>query len=169
MERELNKDKLLNENRINLLVSCVYFLKIFSTKFSYSKYFQKSDDIAFLAKALHAEQNLESLCDSPLPLEDTWLSGNVEYLLQTTSGAWKLRANSFSTFRVMNRLADTLEGKEEDFFSGVNDIFKENNDFNINEIKDTAVNFKRIKEFFMQGLEKKVSKEKDYLPSLGKG
>ena len=151
------------------MISCVYFLKIFSANFSFSKYFQKSDDIAFLAKSLFAEQNLSNLCDTTLPLEDTWLSGNVEYLLQTASGPWKLDEGNFITFRVLNRLADILEGNEQVFHSGATDIFKENNDYNMSELKDTSAMFKRIKEHFKQVLDLKVLTERTIKHSSVKG
>ncbi len=60
----------------------------------------------------------------------------------------------------MNRLADILEGNYQNFHSGVTDIFKEANDYSITEIKDTSVIFNKIKEYFRQQLEKKISHEK---------
>lgn len=111
MERNFKDLHEMNRRKIQISVSCIYFLKRASSIDELHNYFL-SPKILFLTKRFfYYEEKYMSETMTPLLLEDTWACSNIEHLLQSTAGNDQIQANSLLGFRLISRIADILQNK----------------------------------------------------------
>jgi len=111
MERNFRELQEMNSRKIQISVSCIFFLKRASSIKDLHNSFLTPKILFLTKKFFYFEEKymLENM--TPLLLEDTWACSNIEHLLQSTSGNEQIQANTLLGFRLISRIADILQDK----------------------------------------------------------
>lgn len=111
MERNFRDLKEMNNKKIQISVSCIYFLRRMSAIPELRNNFLTPKLLFLTKRFFFLEEKYMTEMMTPLLLEDTWVCSNIEHLLQSTSGNEQIQANSLLGFRLISRIADILQGK----------------------------------------------------------
>ena len=114
MERNVKDNEEENKEKIDLALSCIYFLKTVSANNSIKDFLRGSQVLNCLRRSLIAEERYVNENMIPVEIERTWAGKNIEYLLQCTTGNDAVDAYHFVSYRIISRIADVLQGKRED-------------------------------------------------------
>ena len=94
MERNFKDLPELNARKIQISVSCIYFLKRASSLPNLRNFFLTPKILFLTKKFFFFSEKYMSETMTPLLLEDTWACSNIEHLLQSTAGVEQIQANS---------------------------------------------------------------------------
>lgn len=111
MERNFKDLVDFNTRKIQIAVSCIFFLKRASSKLELRNAFLTPKILFLTKKFFYFEEKYMEETITPFLLEDTWACSNIEHLLQSTAGNEQIQANSLLGFRVISRIADLLQGR----------------------------------------------------------
>lgn len=111
MERNFRDLSEMNDRKIHISVSCIFFLRRASTIPDLQNYFVTPRVVFIIKKIFFLEEKYMKESMTPIFLEDTWACSNIEHLLQSTAGNEQIQANSLLGFRLISRIADILQGR----------------------------------------------------------